>query len=52
MISGPLFLPEMDEKTGKSYVRYEVSLVMINYPALSNSNSIISLGEYAPGDKI
>ena len=25
VISGPLFLPEKDEKTGKSYVRYEVS---------------------------
>ena len=25
IISGPLFLPEKDEKTGKSYVRYEVS---------------------------
>ncbi|XP_074659448.1 nuclease EXOG, mitochondrial-like [Tubulanus polymorphus] len=24
VISGPLFLPELDEKTGKKYVRYEV----------------------------
>lgn len=25
MISGPLFLPQVDEKEGKTYVKYQVS---------------------------
>ena len=34
VISGPLFLPYKDEKTGKSYVRYEVKFSDDNYHAL------------------
>ena len=28
IISGPLFLPEKEEKTGKAFVKYEVSRCM------------------------